>query len=79
VNVKLPIYARTGIPEVWIENLAEDVLLICRNPVGNRYTTELKLHRGETATPLAFPGVDFPVEQLLGRLSIEDSLPFTFL
>ena len=32
VNIKLPIYARTAISEVWIENLPEDVLVVCRNP-----------------------------------------------
>jgi len=65
-NIKLPIYARTGVAEVWIENLQEDLLLVCRNPTPTKYRSQLELHRGDSISPLAFPDVVFKVEELLG-------------
>jgi Uma2 family endonuclease len=65
-RIKLPLYAAAGIKEVWIENLQEDLLLVCRDPVGKDYQTELTLHRGEPVSPVAFPDVTLKVEELLG-------------
>src|SRR5215467_5795778 len=31
-KIKLPLYAAKGVPEFWIENLKENVLLVCRDP-----------------------------------------------
>ncbi len=65
-NVKLPLYAATGVFEVWIENLKEDLLLVCREPAGKTYKIELTLQRGDSVSPLAFPDVVFKIEDLLG-------------
>jgi Uma2 family endonuclease len=65
-KIKLPLYAATGVPELWIENLKEDVLLVCRDPAGKNYNTQLTLSRGDIISPLAFPGVSFKIEDLLG-------------
>src|SRR5262249_40265342 len=40
-KIKLPIYARFGVPELWIEDLQKDVLLVCREPIGNSYKTQI--------------------------------------
>ena len=64
-KVKLPRYAKAGVPEVWIENLQDDLLLVYRDPVGNAYTTSLVLRRGESVSPVALSGVTFTVEELL--------------
>ena len=64
-NVKLPRYAKAGVPEVWIENLQDDLLLVYRDPVGNAYTTSLVFHRGESVSVIVLPDVVFTVEQLL--------------
>jgi Uma2 family endonuclease len=66
-RVKLPLYARFGVPELWIENLQKDVLLVCREPIGNNYKTQLTLTRGDSISPIAFPDVVFAVEDLLGN------------
>ena len=66
-KVKLPIYARSDVPEVWIENLQEDLLLVCRDPTGRSYRTQLTLHPGEFISPPGFPELSFKVEDLLGR------------
>ena len=64
-GVKLPRYAAAGIPEVWIENLNEDCLLVYRDPAGAAYRTSLKLHREESVSVLALSGIVFSVDELL--------------
>ena len=65
-NVKLPRYAAAGVPEVWIENLEDDELLVYRDPVGKIYSTTLTLHAGDSVSVLAFPETIFKVEEILG-------------
>ena len=65
-NVKLPRYAAAGVLEVWIENLEEDLLLVCRDPSDNSYQTNLTLQRGDSVSVAAFPDVVFKVEDFLG-------------
>jgi hypothetical protein len=66
VEVKLPRYAAASVPEVWIESLEEEFLLVCRNPMGENYATRLSLGRGDAVSPLALPDVVFKVEDLIG-------------
>ena len=70
LHVKTPHYAQAGIPEVWIEDLGNEALLVFRDPSGENYQTTRTLRRGDSVSPLAFPDVTFRVEDLLG-----DSLP----
>jgi Uma2 family endonuclease len=65
-KVKLPRYADCGTPELWIEDLKHDVLLVFRDLEAASYKTSLTLHRGEFISPLAFPDARFKVEDLLG-------------
>jgi Uma2 family endonuclease len=62
-KVKMPRYAAARIPEVWIENLQDEVLHVYRDPTATGYTTSLALRRGESISPFAFPDVTFTVEQ----------------
>ena len=66
-NVKLPRYAAAGIPEVWIEDLKNDCLLVYRDRTEKNFATSLTLHRGDSISPLAFPSVTFRIEDLIGR------------
>jgi Uma2 family endonuclease len=65
-NRKLPRYAAAGIPEVWIEDLKNNVLLVYRDPHGDRYETALTFSIQESVSPLAFPDIQFHVHDLLG-------------
>jgi Uma2 family endonuclease len=65
-KVKMPLYAAAGIPEMWIENLEGDELLVYRDPEGSSYRTILTLHRGDSVSITAFPDVVFKVGDLLG-------------
>ena len=65
-DVKLGLYARAGVREVWIENLADNVLLVYRDVTEAGYKTQLSLPRSATVSPQAFPDVILQVEELLG-------------
>jgi Uma2 family endonuclease len=65
-DIKVPRYAAAGIPEVWIENLSEDELLIYREASLDGYRVSISLHRGDSVSPAAFPDVVFKLEDLLG-------------
>jgi Uma2 family endonuclease len=70
-NVKIPIYARTGIPEVWIQDLKKDVLLVYRDPRGNNYADSIELRRDEFVSPTAFPEIRFSIDDLFGGPIVE--------
>jgi Uma2 family endonuclease len=70
-KTKLPRYAAAGIPEVWIEDLKNDLLHVYREPVGKTYNVALTLHAGDSVSPLPFPDASFRVEELLSTDSEE--------
>ena len=65
-NRKMPLYAKSGVSELWIENLQNDVILVYRDPGPKTYSTSLTVHRGESISLAAFPDVVFKVDELLG-------------
>ena len=66
VNVKLPLYARAGIPEAWLVDLPADLIWVRREPAGDTYTNVRAVCRGDTISPLRFPDVTFSVDDILG-------------
>ena len=46
-NVKLPLYARAGIPDVWIVDLTGEVIERHTDPSGDNYRHVERLRRGE--------------------------------
>src|ERR1041385_6273192 len=65
-EIKVPLYAAAGVPEVWLVNLTDDAVTLYRDPVGGRYATVRTAGRGETVTSLRLPGVTLRVEDILG-------------
>lgn len=65
-RIKLPRFAAAGIPEVWIEDLQNKLLLVHRDPAGDVYKTTMTLRAEDSISPLAFPDAVFRVEDLLG-------------
>ncbi|MEZ2229775.1 Uma2 family endonuclease [Microcoleus sp.] len=65
-NIKVPIYARSGIQEVWLWDLEVNCLEVYRNPTANGYTSIQKFERGEMVSPLAFPEFEVSVDFILG-------------
>lgn len=66
---KVEIYARAGLQDYWIANLAQDVLEVYRDPFRGNYRTRLTLRRGERIAPLACPEVAIVVVDLLPKRS----------
>jgi Uma2 family endonuclease len=54
-RTKLSAYARAGIREYWIVNLADNTLEVFRQPQGETYAGTLRFSRGEKVAPAAFP------------------------
>ncbi len=51
-NVKVPLYARHGIPEVWLLDIRNNRLEIYRQPAKDHYRLTLKPRQGERITPV---------------------------
>jgi Uma2 family endonuclease len=56
-DVKIPLYAKHGIPEVWIFEAANRSVSIYREPARNSYRRLLTPDRSETISPLLLPRV----------------------
>lgn len=62
---KYHLYARHAIPEYWLLNLNERQLEVYRAPQGEEYQTKLILGPGQAIAPLAQPGRELKVDDLL--------------
>ncbi len=63
-KVKLALYARSGIPEVWIVNLAAQEVEVYRSPVADGYTSVMRAGPSDSLTIEAIPGVVIPVGKI---------------
>ena len=63
--VKLRLYARARVREVWIVDLQNDVIEIHRRPSRDRYTSFAQVGAGGTVSPAAFPDIVLPVDDEL--------------
>lgn len=54
-EVKLPVYARANIKEVWLINLIAKQVEIYRHPEGSRYRQSMTYDVGTKVSPLLFP------------------------
>ena len=63
---KLPLYARHGIPEVWLVDVTTETILVSRDPGPSRYRTSWTVGRSDRLAPLAFPQRELTGLELLG-------------
>jgi len=63
---KLPLYARRGIPEVWLADVTTDTILVSRDPTPSGYRAAWTVGRGDRIAPLAFPERELDGAELLG-------------
>jgi len=63
---KLPLYATAGIPESWLVDLPGQQIFVYREPHDGVYQQITAFKRGDTLTPLAFPGLELAVDDVLG-------------
>ena len=65
-QVKMPLYARFGIPEVWLVNLVEGHVVVYRDPTPDGYRTVHVARPGDEIRPLAFSELAVAVADILG-------------
>jgi hypothetical protein len=63
--VKLPLYGRAGVPEVWIVDLPGEVIEIYRDPTPSGYAGMARASRGGAVAPAAFPDIVLSVDDIL--------------
>lgn len=65
-ETKVPLYARAGIPEVWLVDLGGECIEIYREPRAQGYQEVRRVRRGERLALHTFPDLDLAVTDLLG-------------
>jgi len=72
-DIKMPLYARAGIPEAWVIDLAADRIEVYQNPVAGQYTTVGTASRGDVLTPRQLANVTLAVDGILGSAGSGDT------
>lgn len=65
-QVKLPLYARNGVQEVWVVDLVAEKIEIYRKPQAGVYQNTQVVSRGQSLSPLAFPDFQLDPAAVLG-------------
>ena len=65
-GVKLPLYARAGIREVWIVDLQSESIERHTDPLDGGYGSLERARRGKTIEPAAMPELAIRVDAVLG-------------
>lgn len=64
-EVKVPLYARHGVPEVWLVDLGAEVVEVFRRPSKDGYLEVQTARRGEKLSPRLLPEESLAVEEVL--------------
>ena len=64
-QTRVPLYARAGVPEVWLVDLSGTRVEVYRLPREGRYSDVRIALQGETLTPQALPDVVVRVDEIL--------------
>ena len=65
-DVKVLIYARSLIPQVWLVDIEAQCLEVYRQPTPNGYSLIQKFWRGQQVASLAFPDLEVNIDFVLG-------------
>lgn len=65
-EVKVPLYARAGLPEVWLLDLGEGHVEVYREPTVQGYQGVQRVRRGWRLGPEALPDLDLVVDDIFG-------------
>jgi Uma2 family endonuclease len=65
-QIKVPLYARAGIAEVWIVNLVDEQIEIYAQPVNDAYQSKREARHGETINSSSAFNVTLNVDDILG-------------
>jgi Uma2 family endonuclease len=65
-QIKVPLYARAGIAEVWIVNLVDEQIEIYAQPAGDAYQSRREVRRGEIINSPSALNLSLGVDEILG-------------
>ena len=65
-DTKVPLYARSGIPEVWLVKLMGNTVVVYSQLRDGAYQSVREFRRGQTLSPGALPNLSVTVEAILG-------------
>jgi len=65
-DIKLPAYARSAVPEVWIVDLPAETVVAHADLANGVYRAVSTYRRGDSITPLHFPDFSIEVVSILG-------------
>ncbi len=63
-NIKIPLYAKSGIPEVWLVNLEDATIEVYREASPEGYKLMLRPAREDAISPIHFPGFSLTPKNL---------------
>jgi len=66
-GIKVALYARAGISEVWLVDLNQERVEVHRRPEAGAYSELQSRGRGDSVSAEAFPDVVLPVDAILGE------------
>ena len=65
-KVKVPLYARSAIPEVWLIDLQQETIELYAQPMGGAYQIQRQARRGAQLTAETIPQLSLDVDAVLG-------------
>ncbi len=65
-EVKAPLYARAGVPEMWLVTLPEELIEVYTRPAGGAYQETRLVRRGETISVASAGGLTIEADAVLG-------------
>ncbi|HZD03789.1 MAG TPA: Uma2 family endonuclease, partial [Longimicrobiales bacterium] len=65
-DIKLPLYATAGVPEVWIVHVQERVVEVYDDPSEGRYQVQHRASPGQVLHPRRLPSLSVRVEDVPG-------------
>ena len=65
-KVKVPLYARAGIPETWVVNLPEERIEVYSDPTGGEYQTVRSYARGQRLQSHTLASLRVSISKVLG-------------
>jgi len=65
-QIKLPLYAKAGVVEVWIADLTSRTLHVYRRPADGKYAEHQTITGDQSITPVNFPDLAVAIPQVFG-------------
>ena len=65
-QVKMPLYAGSGIAEYWLIDLNQETVTVYRDPGPDEYHSTQVVRRGDRLASISFPDRELTVDALLG-------------